>query len=179
MHLKSLYIYSIPSDWGYKIVTSEDSNSSYIIGVSHIEKVEDNNKFDDDYEAQEQAKSDGIKLLTGFISIRPNTYLDTPSNRKKLQKYFTENPMYCIMDRYTLSKLLFDYFLKEMRADSNFTMNGFAKKFNVSSIHLSRIERKLIDITSSDIINCLLNNTDIDKKKLFECVEPIQENFIE
>lgn len=163
---------------GYITSICDEENDSYIIGVEHIEKDDRCDKFDDDYEAQEQAKKDGVKLLSGFTSLIDDVYLDTVENRIKLQKHFEENPSYRVIDKEGMSELINEALNRYFYLNLGDSLNSFSKHLDLSPVHLSRIIRKLINITNTDVVNKLLSKTELDKSDLLDCLEPIKEKFI-
>lgn len=62
-------------------------------GILHIEKIDDVEKFESDYDAMVQAMKDGIKIIPNnelddaFIMDCGDGWIDTPDNRKALKEY--------------------------------------------------------------------------------------------
>lgn len=165
-------------DCGYVEMISHDKSDRHVPNVSYIGKNPNVNLFEDDYFAQDQAVMDGVELLTGFTSIPDNVYLDTLENRRRLEEYFIENPEYAIVDTASLSELVSECFNRYLQLNNESSLKEFANLTQVSLAHLAGLMDEIIIGVPSDVINNLVNNTDIDNSKLFACVEPVKEKFI-
>lgn len=80
------------SDKGYAIFESDNLPE----GLLHIERIDDLNMFNSDFDAADQAEKDGIKLIPqseipNEYPINAYRYLDTPENREILNKYKKDN----------------------------------------------------------------------------------------
>ena len=80
---------SLIEEWGsykgYGIFLSD------ILELEHIERIDDLDVYDDDFEAAEQAEKDGVELIP--FELNPKTYpyncyrfIDTEENRKALEE---------------------------------------------------------------------------------------------
>lgn len=72
-------------DRGYGIFIS-DGSSFYMPEAKHIEKIDEENKFDDDCTAAIQAEKDGIKLVNNMSFLQNKVYIDTPENRAIIEE---------------------------------------------------------------------------------------------
>ena len=159
---------------GYVIATCEEDNMKYIKHITHIEKDDSCDLFEDDCEAQMQAKEDGVKLLSGYLSIPDNVYLDTPENREGLQKYFSENPVYIILDKYLLSYKLQSCIGR--LSDSK----ELAEKLEINESILNSILKGDLEYVDSGVVNNIINSGLFeDPKVILDCLDSEIENFIE
>lgn len=78
---------------GYGVFIANGSEY-YIPGAEHIERIDEVNKFEDDYEAAIQAEKDGIKLINNTPFIPNRVYIDTPENRDIIEKALEKYPEY-------------------------------------------------------------------------------------
>ena len=67
------------------------------LGIYEIEKIDDENVFEDDEEAVEQAIKDGVKIipeeeLPETFGRRYLGWIDTPENRAKIAEYAEKYP---------------------------------------------------------------------------------------
>ena len=80
---------------GYGTFVCDDSK--YIIPDTIIvERIDEVNKFESDWDACRQAEKDGISFINDIDGLEKGLYIDTKENREKCIKYLQENPKYLI-----------------------------------------------------------------------------------
>ena len=72
---------------GYIITACNSENGPFIRDALHVEMDTENWIYNDDDEAARAARRDGVKLIYGVPFVADGIYLDTPENRKIVEKY--------------------------------------------------------------------------------------------
>lgn len=73
---------------GYGIFTSD-----FVDGATHIERIDEMEIFESDYEASLQAEKDGIKIIKDLPKnweFSDVAFIDTKENREKIKKYLNK-----------------------------------------------------------------------------------------